>query len=138
REILPVVRHAKQGSADLETSVTGFGNALGGLNSLLNELAFKPKGSRQSYLFYLPWLSHDVNASFNLQDAGGPIQRTQVLITCNGSFLAYGLSSAGTKPYVKTVLEGARLPRPTELPVIAADKEAEKTGVPGCGPQVSE
>jgi phospholipid/cholesterol/gamma-HCH transport system substrate-binding protein len=138
REILPVLRHAKQGSADLETSVRGFGNALGGLNSFLNELAYKPKGSRQSYLFYLPWLSHNVNASFNLQDAGGPIQRTQLLITCNGSFLAYGLSSAGTKPYVKTVLEGARLPRPNELPFIPADKEAELTGVPGCGLQEGE
>ncbi|HYP55619.1 MAG TPA: MlaD family protein [Solirubrobacterales bacterium] len=138
RQILPVLRHVKQGSADLDTSVTGFGNALHGFNSFLNELAFKPKGSRQSYLFYLPWLSHNANASFNLQDAGGPIQRTQLLITCNGSFLAYGISASGQKPYVTTVLEGARLPRPTDLPFIPADREAELQGVPGCGPQVAK
>ena len=31
------------------------------------------EGSKQSYLFYLPWLNHDFNAAFNLQDAGGPV-----------------------------------------------------------------
>ena len=46
----------------------GFGNALGAFNSFLNELAYKPKGSKQSYLFYLPWLNHNFNATFNLDD----------------------------------------------------------------------
>ncbi len=45
----------------------------GGFNSFLNELTYKPKGSRQSYLFYLPWLNHNFNAAFNLEDAGGPL-----------------------------------------------------------------
>jgi len=136
RQIRPVVRHVKQGSADLNTSVTGFGNALGGFNSFLNELAFKPKGSRQSYLFYLPWLSHNVNASFNTVDAGGPIQRSVLLISCTGAVLGYPL--ADLKPFLKTILQGARVPRPTELPFIPADPEAEKAGVPGCGPEVAE
>jgi len=134
REVLPVVRHAKQGSADLETSVTGFGNALGGLNSFLNELAFKPKGSRQSYLFYLPWLSHDVNASFNLQDAGGPIQRTVLLLSCNGAALARG--AIGLNPYLKTIVQGARIPRPAQIPTIPPDPEALDLG--GCGEEASE
>ncbi len=56
-----------------------FGNALGGFNSFLNELTYKPNDSRQSYLFYLPWLNHNFNAAFNLQDAGGPILRDLVL-----------------------------------------------------------
>ncbi len=90
REIRPVLTHAKQGSADLEKSVRGFGNALGAFNSFLNELAYKPKGSKQSYLFYLPWLNHNFNATFNLEDPAGPIQRGLVLISCNGTELAYG------------------------------------------------
>lgn len=114
RQIRPVLRHAKQGSAALDKSVTGFGNALGGLNSFLNELAFKPKGSRQSYLFYLPWLSHNVNASFNTEDAGGPIQRTVLLISCTGSSLGYGLVER--KPFVKTILEGLNVPRKEKIP----------------------
>lgn len=134
RQIRPVLTHVKQGSADLDTSVTGFGNALGGLNSFLNELAFKPKGSRQSFLFYLPWLSHNVNASFNLTDAGGPIQRFALLISCNGSRLAYG--AAPIKNYVRTILRGARVPSPSELPSISPDPKA--FGIPGCGPEAAE
>ena len=135
RQIRPVLTHVKQGSADLDTSVTGFGNALGGFNSFLNELAFKPKDSRQSYLFYLPWLSHNTNASFNLVDAGGPIQRTLLLISCNGSVLGY--QASGLKPFLKTLLQGARIPSPSELPTIAPDPVAGRQGVPGCGPEVA-
>ena len=69
--------------------MTNFGNALGGLNSFFNELAYKPKGVKQSYLFYLPWLNHDFNAAFNLQDAGGPLLRGMNMITCSGIALGY-------------------------------------------------
>jgi len=134
RQIRPVLTHLKQGSADFETSVSGFGNALGGFNSFLNELAFKPKGSRESYLFYLPWLNHNVNASFNLVDAGGPIQRAVVMISCTGSALGYSI--AKVKPYIRTTLQGARIPSPGELPSIPPDPKA--FGVPGCGPETTE
>jgi phospholipid/cholesterol/gamma-HCH transport system substrate-binding protein len=129
REIRPVLTHAKQGSADLEKSVRGFGNALGAFNSFLNELAYKPKGSKQSYLFYLPWLNHNFNATFNLEDPAGPIQRSLIFISCNGTSLAYGLTEK--KPYIQTILYGTRIPRQGELPPIAADPE-EPTRF--CGP----
>jgi phospholipid/cholesterol/gamma-HCH transport system substrate-binding protein len=129
REVRPVLTHAKQGSADLAKSVRGFGRSLEGFNGFLNELAFKPKGSRQSYLFYLPWLNHNFNATFNLDDPAGPIQRSLVLISCNGTSLAYGLTTS--KPYLQTLLQGARFPRQGELPPIAADP-AEPTRT--CGP----
>jgi phospholipid/cholesterol/gamma-HCH transport system substrate-binding protein len=114
RQIRPVLTHVKQGSADLDTSVTGFGNALGGLNSFLNELAFKPKGSRQSFLFYLPWLSHNTNASLSLADGGGPIQRSVLLISCTGSTLGFELVEL--KPFVKTILQSTNLPRDEQIP----------------------
>jgi phospholipid/cholesterol/gamma-HCH transport system substrate-binding protein len=114
RQIRPVVRHLKQGSADFNTSVRGFGNSLGGLNTFLNLLAFKPKGSRESYLFYLPWLNHNVNASFNLADAGGPILRSILLISCTGSDLGYELVEA--KPYLKTTLQTVNVPRAKQIP----------------------
>jgi phospholipid/cholesterol/gamma-HCH transport system substrate-binding protein len=114
REIRPVLTHTKEAAGPFSKTVRNFGNTLGGFNSFLNELAFKPKGSAQSYLFYLPWLNHDYNASFNLQDAGGPVQRGLVMLTCNASNLAWGF--AGIKPPLKTLLEVANIPRPKELP----------------------
>ncbi|MGH2975829.1 MAG: MlaD family protein [Solirubrobacterales bacterium] len=131
RQTRPVLTHAKEGSADFAKSVRGFGNSLGAFNSFLNELAYKPKGSQQSYLFYLPWLNHDANASFNLDDPTGVVGRGLVMISCNGAELANGAAAAET--YIQTVLRGANIPRTSEIPVIPPDK-----GTPtatGCGPE---
>ena len=128
REVRPVLVHTKQGAEPLNKSVTGFGNALGGLNSFFNLLAFKPKG-KESFLFYAPWSLHNLNASY-LQDANGPVQRALAMITCNGTNLAKGI--AGTSPYIKTILEGARIPPARELPVIAPDPASHTTY--SCGP----
>jgi phospholipid/cholesterol/gamma-HCH transport system substrate-binding protein len=129
RQTRPVLTHAKQGSADFSTSVRSFGNAIGAFNSFLNELAYKPKGSKQSFLFYLPWLNHDTNATFNLNDSSGVVGRSLILLSCNGSNLAYGISAE--KPYLHTLLQGANLPRRAELPAIPP-----QPGIPGsgCGP----
>jgi phospholipid/cholesterol/gamma-HCH transport system substrate-binding protein len=127
RQTRPVLTHAKQGSADFSKSVRSFGNAVGAFNSFLNELAYKPKGSKQSYLFYLPWLNHDTNATFNLADPSGLVGRSLIMISCNGSELANGV--AGGKAYIQTVLRGANIPRQGELPPIPpATSEAT-----GCG-----
>jgi len=131
REVRPVLRHLKQGSSDFDTSITGFGNSLGSFNSFLNELAFKPKDSRQSTLFYLPWLNHNVNANFNLVDAGGPLQRAVVLTSCNAARLVDG--AIKLKPYLRAIVEGARIPDPRELPPIPSDPGF--TRLEGCGPE---
>jgi phospholipid/cholesterol/gamma-HCH transport system substrate-binding protein len=132
-EIRPVLTHAKQGSADLAKSVSGFGKSLESFNAFLNELAYKPKGA-QSYLFYLPWLNHNFNATYSLEDPAGPIQRGLVLISCNGSDLAYELTSVpgNEKPYLQTLLQGARFPRKGELPPIASDPHEHPPR--SCGP----
>jgi phospholipid/cholesterol/gamma-HCH transport system substrate-binding protein len=129
REVRPVLTHAKQGSAAFSKTVRGFGNSLGAFNSFLNELAYKPKGKRQSYLFYLPWLNHDANATFNLSDPAGIIGRGLILISCNGAALAAGAEAAD--PYLKASLRGANVPRHGELP----PQLAGAPGVPGCGPE---
>ena len=114
RQIRPVLTHAAEGATPLSKTVRNFGNGLAGFNSFLNELAYKPKGS-QSFLFYLPWLNHNFNATFNLQDAGGPLLRSLVFISCNGSVLGYGLTEE--KPYLKTLLQSASIPRESEISV---------------------
>jgi phospholipid/cholesterol/gamma-HCH transport system substrate-binding protein len=128
RQIRPVLNETNKGSAALNKSVRGFGNSLGAFNSFLNELAYKPQGSQQSYLFYLPWLNHDTNATFNLEDPEGPIGRALIMISCNGAELARGASAA--QPYIEVTLRGANVPRTGELPPIPP-------GAPeaiGCGP----
>ncbi|MDX6626294.1 MAG: phospholipid/cholesterol/gamma-HCH transport system substrate-binding protein [Solirubrobacterales bacterium] len=115
RQIRPVLTHANEGSGPLNKTVRSFGNAVGGLNKFFNILAYDPKGSAESYLFYLPWLNHDFNAAFNLQDAGGPLLRGMILITCNGASLGYGLTQE--KPQLKTLLQLTSVPRAVEIPV---------------------
>jgi phospholipid/cholesterol/gamma-HCH transport system substrate-binding protein len=115
RQVRPVLTHLNEGAPDLDTSVSNFGTSLGAINSLLNELAYKPKGKKQSFLFYLPWLNHNINAGFNLADAGGPIARGVAMLSCNGSYLGYGLIPL--KPYLRTLVQGVRIPTPEEIPV---------------------
>jgi phospholipid/cholesterol/gamma-HCH transport system substrate-binding protein len=120
RQIRPVLTHANEGSGPLKKSVTGFGNSLGAFNTFFNELAYKPKGSKQSVLFYLPWLNHNFNASFNMQDAGGPILRGLLQISCTGASLGYGFAESEFlqgKTFLKTILQLTNVPRAEEIPV---------------------
>jgi len=120
REIRPVLEHSAEAAKPFEKTVRNFGNSLGGFNSFLNELSYKPEGSRQSYLFYLPWLNHNFNGAFNLEDAGGPILRGLVLISCTGADLGYQFAegeSTKDKAYLQTLLETLQVPRKQEIPV---------------------
>lgn len=120
REIRPVLTHGAETAEPFEKTVRSFGNALGGFNSFLNELTYKPSDSRQSYLFYLPWLNHNFNSVFSLQDAGGPLLRSLTLISCTGADLGYGYAGQQVEkgqPYLQTLIETIGLPRKTEIPV---------------------
>jgi phospholipid/cholesterol/gamma-HCH transport system substrate-binding protein len=125
RQVRPVLTHLNEGASDLDTSVSAFGDSLGAINSFLNELAYKPKGSRQSFLFYLPWLNHNLNNTFNLVDAGGPITRGVAMLSCNGSELAYGI--APRKPYLQTLVQGLRIPEPKEIPADTPSGHCERS-----------
>jgi phospholipid/cholesterol/gamma-HCH transport system substrate-binding protein len=114
RQIRPVLTHGAEAAEPFNKTVRSFGNSIGAFNTFFNELAYKPESSKQSVLFYLPWLNHDFNASFNLQDAGGPVLRSLIQLTCNGSYLGYGV--AGNEPFIKTLLQTANIPTPEEIP----------------------
>jgi phospholipid/cholesterol/gamma-HCH transport system substrate-binding protein len=130
REVRPTLTKSAEATGPFAKTVKSFGTSLGAFNYFLNELAYKPKGSAESYLFYLPWFNHDYNATFNLQDASGPIQRGIVMLTCNASNLAYGFAAEPQNAYLKTLLEVANIPRPSELPDIS-DPSHQSTAV--CG-----
>jgi len=128
REIRPVLTHTKQGAKYLKKTTAGFGNTLKGFNSLFNGLAYKPSGSKQSYLFYLPWLNHNINATFNLNDPNGPIQRGLVMVSCTGSQLAYGV--AQKSDFVRALVQSIPVPRIDQLPA-----ESSEDGTIACGPE---
>ena len=119
REVRPVLTHGAEAAEPFEKTVRSFGNSLTGFNSFLNELSYKPKG-KESFLFYLPWLNHDFNAAFNLEDAGGPILRSVVLISCTGASLGYSEALNQTAighPFLETLLETLQVPRAKEITV---------------------
>jgi len=132
REIRPVLTHGAEAAKPFEKTVRNFGNALGGFNSFLNELSYKPKGSRQSFLFYLPWLNHNFNAAFNLEDAGGPILRSMVVISCTGADLGYGFADqqllVNKRPYLKALLQLLGIPRASEIPISFSNKTERNDG----------
>jgi phospholipid/cholesterol/gamma-HCH transport system substrate-binding protein len=120
RQIRPVLTHGAEAAEPFNKTVRGFGNSLAGFNTFFNELAYKPRGAKQSALFYLPWLNHDFNAAFNLQDAGGPILRGIAMISCTGASLGYGLAENEFKlgkTFLQTILELTNIPRKEEIPV---------------------
>jgi phospholipid/cholesterol/gamma-HCH transport system substrate-binding protein len=120
REVRPVLTHAVEGSGPLNKTVRNFGNSIGAFNTFFNELSYKPKDSRQSFLFYLPWANHNFNAAFNLQDAHGPVLRGLVEISCTGAQLGYGAAdgkAAENRPYLRSLLGIVGVPRFEEIPV---------------------
>jgi len=131
REVRPLLKQSAEAAEPFEQTVRNFGNSLSGFNSFLNELSYKPKG-KQSFLFYLPWLNHNFNSSFSLQDAGGPILRGLALIPCSAAELGYGLAAgraALNKPYLQTLLETLNIPRQSEIDV-PFETETGKCEVP--------
>jgi phospholipid/cholesterol/gamma-HCH transport system substrate-binding protein len=121
REIRPLLSQTAKGAEPLEKTVKGFGNSLGGLNSFFNELSYKPKGDAQSYLFYLPWANHNLNSAFSLQDAGGPVLRGILQISCTGADLGYSYAetqrSVKGHPYLEYLLKLLNVPFKEEIPV---------------------
>ena len=132
RQIRPVLNLTAQSATPFEKSLRGFGNSLGAFNSFLNTLAYKPKGSRESYLFYLPWANHNINATYNLSDPAGPVARGLVMVSCNVAYLAKGASAIPSNAFLKTFLQAANVPRQDQMPPIPADPQFPQAK---CGPE---
>jgi phospholipid/cholesterol/gamma-HCH transport system substrate-binding protein len=113
QEVRPPVHHVAQAAAPLRTTVTKFGKALGALNYGFNELAFDPGQRTPGYLFYLPWLNHNLNANYQFEDATGPMRRGLLLLSCNSASLAGGFVL--TRPYLQTIFEATNVPTGAEI-----------------------
>lgn len=126
RQIRPVLVHSEEAAEPFGRTIRDFGESIGSFNTFFNQLAYKPSDSRQSFLFYLPWVNHNLNAAFNLQDSTGPAIRSLVVISCTGASLGYGLVKSLTdqgRPFLQTLLQAVGLPREEEIPVAFPTEE---------------
>jgi phospholipid/cholesterol/gamma-HCH transport system substrate-binding protein len=108
QQINPPVNTVRETAKPFSKTVAGFRDTLKPLNYAFNELAAKPSGSGQSYLFYLPWLNHNLSSGYLLQDAAGPLRRGTIMLTCQTATLANGF--AGGRPFLRTLLQLANIP----------------------------
>lgn len=81
-DALPTVKLLRPAARDLAVVTPKLTTTLTVVNYLLNELAYKPPGKQQGYLFWLGWANHDAAQVFSTQDAHGPIRRGELLASC--------------------------------------------------------
>lgn len=103
RQVFQPVSHLRQAIKGLANTVPPLKTGFIRLNEGLNALAANPTGSAEGYLFYLPWMNHDTNSLFTLQDAHGPLRRGIVLQSCGTA--RFVESSAFQQPFIQTLIE---------------------------------
>ncbi|MBM3667303.1 MAG: MCE family protein [Actinobacteria bacterium] len=112
-QVFAPVKHLRQTSEGLAQTVPGLNRSFTNLNKGLNALAYNPSGDAESFMFYLPWLNHNINNLFLFQDAHGPLRRGIVMQTCETARFSEGVAT--DKPFIKTLLETTNQPRTSEI-----------------------
>jgi phospholipid/cholesterol/gamma-HCH transport system substrate-binding protein len=113
-QVASPVTHIAQISQGLGTATPGLKTGFTDLNLGLNALAYNPPGGDEGFLFYVPWLNHNLNATYLLQDAYGPIRRGQLLVSCSTAFTADGTLLA--EPYLRLLYQLTGAPRAKNIP----------------------
>jgi phospholipid/cholesterol/gamma-HCH transport system substrate-binding protein len=88
------------------------------LNAILNELAYKSPGKgadANSFLFYVPWASHNTNSALSSQDGIGPLRRGMVLVSCQSVQVLDTLASPGRNPTLATLVQLLGVPKRSEI-----------------------
>jgi phospholipid/cholesterol/gamma-HCH transport system substrate-binding protein len=113
-QVASPVHHVAQISQGLGNSAPGLRTGFTNLNSGLNALAYNPPGDQEGFLFYVPWLNHDLNADYLLQDAYGPIRRGLVLESCSTAGVAESVLQS--EPYLRMLYQLTGQPRVNNIP----------------------
>lgn len=108
------VTHIAQASFGLGRSVPGLRLGFTQLNQGLNALGYNPPGAQEGYLFYVPWLNHNLNSTYLLQDAYGPIRRGLVLESCSTAVVADG--TLLSEPYLRLLYQLTGQPTKQKIP----------------------
>lgn len=82
RDTRPTTRDLRSAAKDLAVVAPSLTRTFGVLNSLVNELAYNPRGSEEGYLFWLSWANHNRSLVYGNQDAHGPVRRGQIFVAC--------------------------------------------------------
>jgi phospholipid/cholesterol/gamma-HCH transport system substrate-binding protein len=115
KQVASPVAHVAQISQGLGVATPGLKTGFTDLNTGLNALAYNPQQSNdQGFLFYIPWLNHNLNADYLLQDAYGPIRRGIVLVSCSTAFVAEG--TLLFEPYLRLLYQLTGAPRVKVIP----------------------
>jgi phospholipid/cholesterol/gamma-HCH transport system substrate-binding protein len=88
------------------------------LNAILNELAYKAPGTgadKNSFLFYVPWASHNSNSVLSTQDGIGPLRRGVVLVSCQSVQVLDTLASPTRNPTLATLVQLLGVPKRDEI-----------------------
>jgi phospholipid/cholesterol/gamma-HCH transport system substrate-binding protein len=113
-QVASPVTHIAQISQGLGTATPGLKTGFTDLNLGLNALGYNPPGSAEGFLFYVPWLNHDLTADYLLQDAYGPLRRGLVLVSCSTAFTANG--TLLSEPYLRLLYQLTGSPRASNIP----------------------
>jgi phospholipid/cholesterol/gamma-HCH transport system substrate-binding protein len=108
------VQHVAQATQALGISTPGLKTGFTRLNDGLNALAYNPPGGQEGFLFYVPWLNHNLNATYTMQDAYGPIRRGVVQESCNSAVTAE--VSLQNEPYLRLLYQLAGQFVPPNIP----------------------
>ena len=108
REVRAPIKTSVEAANALSKSTPPLTDSVTDLNRLFNALAFNPPGQEEGYLFWTAWLNHNQSNIFQFQDAGTPLRRGLVLMTCLTAVNAEGF--AGTRPYIRTLQQITRVP----------------------------
>jgi phospholipid/cholesterol/gamma-HCH transport system substrate-binding protein len=82
RDVQPTVKVLRPANRDLAALTPDLAKSFKVLNTFLNEWAYNPPGSAESYLFYTIWGVHIAASAFTAQDAHGPVRRGLIMTTC--------------------------------------------------------
>jgi len=82
RDTQPATRDLRAAAKDLAVVAPSLTRTFGVLNSLVNALAYNPRGSEEGFLFWLSWGNHNRSLLYGNQDAHGPARRGQVFVAC--------------------------------------------------------
>ena len=88
------------------------------LNAILNEAAYKSPGTgadKNSYLFYVPWASHNTNSVLAYQDGIAPIRRGLVLVSCSSLSVLETLAAPQRNPTLATLVQLLGVPKKEDV-----------------------
>jgi phospholipid/cholesterol/gamma-HCH transport system substrate-binding protein len=88
------------------------------LNAIVNELAYKSPGKgadANSFLFYVPWASHNSNSALSSQDGIAPLRRGMVLVSCQSVQVLDTLASPTRNPTLATLVQLLGVPKREEI-----------------------